>query len=576
MDVEYLNHEPEAADVGIHMHLDAIDGIARDVIEGFKAIPRRGVEVGGLLLGKVIGSEHPDVWIERYQRLECKHRFGPPFVLDQQDHAALEEAAQRIAASTELSVVGLYRSHTRPGFQLEESDLQLIDRYFSDSSDLVLLIRPENTADIEAQFFARGESGEMRPLGSPFAFRGRALGPVDLILDGDDEEEDPAEATRQTRNAPPVNGGTRPQHDGPLESAPAASELLDKRPSDNPGEDHHDQVHGEHAPPVVAETPAPPRETPAPPQEGPAPRQVKMRRLVPDFAPAAEPVEPGGVFSFQPRLAPTMPQFAIEPERSAFREAVAKWWPLAGAILLVCGAMWFLFGANRRAAETAGDTAEYRPVGMYVDPGPQRWRISWNPSATAFRNARSVALFVHDGDAEDRVDLTKQDVSAGAYSWRPKGNDVTFRLESIDIGGRISAESFRVIQPAPGATAPNAPSTSGTKSAAGVTSAAPEAVPASPHSAHLVPAKAVHKVPPVIPASIRPRIHGSIPIDVRVRIDARGRVTSAIPAVRQRAGLNTYLASRAVYAAKLWRFTAARENGKPVPSTQTIHFVFEK
>lgn len=148
VDVEYLHHEPEAGGVGIHMHLDAVDGIARDVIEGFKAIPRRGVEVGGLLLGKVIGLEHPDVWIERYQRLDCKHRFGPQFVLDDEDHVALEEAAQRVAASTELSVVGLYRSHTRSGFQLEESDLELVNRYFSDSSDLVLLIRPENTVDI--------------------------------------------------------------------------------------------------------------------------------------------------------------------------------------------------------------------------------------------------------------------------------------------------------------------------------------------------------------------------------------------------------------------------------------------
>lgn len=562
MDLEYLNHEPEAAGVGIHMHLDAVDGIARDVIEGFKAIPRRGVEVGGLLLGKVIGSEHPDIWIERYQRLECQHRFGPPFVLDKQDHAALEEAAQRIAASTELSVVGLYRSHTRPGFQLEESDLELVDRYFSDSSDLVLLIRPENTADIEARFFARDESGEMRPMGNPFPFRGRVLGSADLMLDGDDEEEEPAEATRQTRNAPAVSGMAGPQHDGQLESAPATGELAGDHASDNAGEDRHDQVHSEHLPPVTANPPAPPRE--------------KVRRLVPDFVPAAEPVEPGGVFSFQPRFAPTTPQFAIDPERSAFREALAKWWPLAGAILLVCGAMWFLFGANRRnVAENVGDVAEYRPVGMYVDPGLQRWRISWNPSATAFRNARSVALFVHDGDAEDRVDLTKQDVSAGAYSWQPKGNDVTFRLEAIDAGGRISAESFRVIRPATGATAPNAPSPAA-KSAAGATSAAPEAVPASPHSAQLIPAKAVHKVPPVIPASIRPRIHGSIPIDVRVRIDSRGRVTSAVPTVRQRAGLNSYLTSRAVYAARLWRFIPARENGKHVSSTQTIHFVFEK
>ena len=569
MDVEYLHHEPDAARPGIHMHLDAVDGIARDVIEGFKAIPRRGVEVGGLLLGKVIGSEHPDVWIERYQRLECKHRFGPQFVLDDEDHAALEEAAQRIAASTELSVVGFYRSHTRSGFQLEESDLELVDRYFSDSSDLVLLIRPENTVDIEAQFFARDESGAMRPLGGPFPFRGRVLRTSDFLLVGDEveeEEEDATEATRQTQSSGPVAGfAGAPQENAP-ESLPVNGGLAEDHVPNDGGEDRNQ------ASPAGSAAPQPSAENPAPPRE-------RMRRLVPDFVPAAEPVEPGGVFSFEPRIGPPPPpQFAIEPERSPFREALAKWWPLAGAILLVCGAMWFLFGQNRRnPAENAADISEYRPVGMYVDPGPQRWRISWNPSATAFRNARSVALFVRDGDAEDRVDLTKQDVAAGAYSWQPNGSDVTFRLETIDSGGRISAESFRVIRPAAGAGLANAAPAPAPNSGSGAGGAKPpEAVPAAPASAHLVPAKAVHKVPPVVPASIRPRIHGSIPIDVRVHIDARGRVTSAVPVVKQRAGLNSYLASRAVYAAKLWRFTPARENGKSAPSTQTIHFVFEK
>jgi hypothetical protein len=188
-----------------------------------------------------------------------------------------------------------------------------------------------------------------------------------------------------------------------------------------------------------------------------------------------------------------------------------------------------------------------------------------------------VALFVHDGEAEDRVDLTKQDVAAGAYSWQPNGNDVTFRLETIDTGGRISAESFRVIRPAPATAPSNAVPAPAPKTGSVATAATqPEAVPAAPASPHFVPAKAVRKVPPVVPASIRPRIHGSIPIDVRVHIDARGRVTSAIPVVKQKGGLNSYLASRAVYAARLWRFTPARENGRSAPSTQTIHFVFEK
>jgi len=31
-----------------------------------------------------------------------------------------------------------------------------------------------------------------------------------------------------------------------------------------------------------------------------------------------------------------------------------------------------------------------------------------------------------------------------------------------------------------------------------------------------------------------------------------------------------------VKAARLWRFEPATENGKPVPGSQTIHFVFQR
>ncbi|HWD99721.1 MAG TPA: hypothetical protein VG345_11805 [Bryobacteraceae bacterium] len=578
VDVEYLHHEPEGAAPGIHMHLDAMDGIARDVMEGFKALPRRGVEVGGLLLGKVIGSEHPDVWIERYQRIECRHRFGPQFVLDEADHAALEEAAQRIAASTELAVIGLYRSHTRSGLQLEQSDLELVGRYFSDPSDLVLLIRPENMVDIEAQFFARDVNGAMQPLGEPFPFRGRTLGPADFMLVEEPDEEDAAEATRQTTGASPGFAGN-----GLAETELAGDVDVKYDPVPDPvvGDAPPEADHAAAETPSVAGAPSQP-EVAGPSQPDPAkpaPRE-RMRRLVPDFAPAAEPVEPGGVFSFEPRLAPPPPpQFTVEDaEPSRLRAAMAKWWPLAGAVILVCAVIWVLLGQTRRGPSSSGGAGEiaspqeYRPVGMYVDPGPQRWRISWNSSATAFQNARNVALFVRDGDAEDRVDLTKQDVDAGAYTWQPKGNDVTFRLEAIDAAGRISAESFRVIRQGSSA-APSAASAPAASAPASLPAGAPAA---SEPAAHAIPAKAIHKVPPVVPASIRPRIHGVIPVDIRVHINALGRVTSAVPTVKAKPGLNAYLASRAVYAARLWRFTPARENGKPAASTQTIHFVFEK
>src|SRR5205807_216655 len=107
------------------------------VLEGVKILPRHGLEVGGLLLGRVGGGERPDVWVERYQRIQCQHRFGPQFILDDQDRSGLESAAATILENRDLAIVGVYRSHIRPGLQLEGPDLDLINRYFSDPTDVV-------------------------------------------------------------------------------------------------------------------------------------------------------------------------------------------------------------------------------------------------------------------------------------------------------------------------------------------------------------------------------------------------------------------------------------------------------
>ena len=122
-EIEYLEWNPEGSPVYIHMNPGVADGIAHDVIEG------SGIEVGGLLLGRVVAAPHAAVWIERYQRISCDHRSGPEFILDSGEIAGLETAAANILASGELAVVGLYRSHTRPGFQLEEPDFDLIRRH---------------------------------------------------------------------------------------------------------------------------------------------------------------------------------------------------------------------------------------------------------------------------------------------------------------------------------------------------------------------------------------------------------------------------------------------------------------
>jgi hypothetical protein len=478
VDAEYFNWESGDRRFMIHMHLDAIDGLARDLIEGIPA------ETGGVLLGQVGRGERPVVWIERYQRVDID------FALNAEGQAAFEKAARRASEDGELTVVGYYRAHLRPGFQLEDADLELLGRYFTDPEDLVLLLRPEkNKAEILAQFMGRDaepQSG-FQVLGTPFPFRGRVLRPAEA-------EDDPEERTGRTGSEPP------PPHAG--------------------------VHHGVH------------------------------RRLVPDFQPAPESPRPAREFFMEARPA-TAP--LPEPWESAHGwRFPGKWWPILAALLVVgVGGTIVLQQSSRH------ETTEVRPLGLYVDASGQSWRVSWNTSATGLPGSR-VKLFVRDGE-QNQIDLQPQNVQSGTYLYTAKGSDVTFRLEVVDKSGHLSADSFRILERAP-APPPAAPTP------------APVEKPAVAANAdsHFTAPKAIHRVPPVVPASLRPRIHGSIPLDVRVKIDAHGRVTSAVPVSKPHSGVESFLAARAVYAAKQWRFEPARQDGKAVPGMEIIHFVFDK
>jgi hypothetical protein len=521
LEPEYLDWLPEDSPFAIHLSLGAIDGIARDVLEGLGSVPRRDVEVGGLLLGRIAGGA---VWIERYQRIPCEHSFGPHFILANQDVAAHEEAATKIFENREMAVVGLYRSHTRPGLQLEESDFDLMRRYFSDPTDLVLLVKSGKGANLFAQFYRYDVGGGARPVGDRFPFLGNVVTP-------DTGLETPDTARTLTPGLP-------------------GEQTPDDRERTRPSE--------------VSNTEAP-------------------RRLVPDFPDF--PVEPAPSVLGLSGPASSEWQRPAEAAEEHTERHWRKWLPLLGALVLAGGVGWFLISQGRipigpnAAPAPAAENA--RPLGLYVDPVGENWRVLWNPNATALHDARSVQLFVREGDDQNRIQLSANALAKGSYDYPPMSNDVTFRLEVADKNGNISAESFRLMR---AESAAHATQASRTPPAAETHRVAPAPPPVVSKKAPLPPFPGLHttqptptyRAPPVVAGGIRPRIKGTVPIDVRVRIDERGRVVSATTITKLHDGIERYLGGRAVQAARQWRFEPARENGKAVPGSQTIHFVFTK
>jgi len=164
--------EPPEERISIQLRLDVMERMERDVIEAFKALPKRGAEVGGLLLGRAEQGDPQRVFIDDFVAVACEYRRGPSYFLSETDQAELERTLSRCQSR----VVGFYRSHTRQNLSLDEEDQRRIHTYFSGPSNVFLLIKPLSVTNCVAGFFfwregvVHGEASQLE-----FRFGGRSL-----------------------------------------------------------------------------------------------------------------------------------------------------------------------------------------------------------------------------------------------------------------------------------------------------------------------------------------------------------------------------------------------------------------
>lgn len=175
----YVVWEVEGKPLTIHLEFDVVDRILLEVMRGFGAVPRRGAEVGGILIGSVESyGGRTLVRIEDFDSVACSYERGPSYLLSEGDRNAFETALERWrpGADRRVHAVGYFRSHTREELQLSEEDRALLDRYFPEEPAVALLIRPFATKVSMAGFFFR-ESGEFPsgPTYLEFPFRRREL-----------------------------------------------------------------------------------------------------------------------------------------------------------------------------------------------------------------------------------------------------------------------------------------------------------------------------------------------------------------------------------------------------------------
>ncbi|HWR52595.1 MAG TPA: hypothetical protein VN428_15905, partial [Bryobacteraceae bacterium] len=157
----------------VYLSLDVIDRMERETLEAFKAITRKGSEIGGVLLGRTATAGKRIITIEEYEAVECDYSRGPLYILADPDRKRIEQAITRLKGGGEgAGIVGFFRSNTRRDIALDDDDLAVMKDYFADPANLCMLVKPFAMKPSTAAFFF-WEGGQIKgdECHLPFAFK---------------------------------------------------------------------------------------------------------------------------------------------------------------------------------------------------------------------------------------------------------------------------------------------------------------------------------------------------------------------------------------------------------------------
>jgi hypothetical protein len=158
----WLVWEVPGKPISVRLNLDVVSRLGMAVQEGFKALPRRGLEIGGLLIGTARAAGNLTVVdVDDFEPVESEHATGPSYVLSDADRRLLKERIAAREATAKLPpVVGFYRSHSRPDFAITSEDAALFSTYCRKASDVFLLIKSNEVGPPTGGFIIR-EDGKV-------------------------------------------------------------------------------------------------------------------------------------------------------------------------------------------------------------------------------------------------------------------------------------------------------------------------------------------------------------------------------------------------------------------------------
>ncbi len=366
-----------------------VDRLLPEVMRGFGAMPRRGVEMGGILLGSIDRTgDRAVVTIEDYEPVPSRHSRGATYLLSDEELERFRETTTKWAHADgkQTFAVGYYRSHTREGLGLADDDLELFNQMFPHPQAICLLIKPFATRVSQAGIFIR-ENGNIRAQSSykEFPFRRRELG----------GGEAPAAAKPATEH----------RGDPVAESAEAAST-----------------------------------------QTRPQPESQQFRSTAPHMATTSFPAP--SIASEELQLG--LPTSKIDVKTGAKVRSGWVWIPLSFIFLLLGTILGFQVALSVRNQLPASIRPDPYSLHMTVTPTNDSLHVRWDRDAAPIHSQAKGALVISDGGAQKVVQLDGDQLRNGSVVYRRASNDVRFRLEVFTADRVMVSETmdFRIESPA--------------------------------------------------------------------------------------------------------------------------------
>ena len=351
----------------IYLRPGVMGRLGTDSWVAFKRLPRRGLEIGGVLLGHTeLREDSTTFWIDGFAAVKSEYRSGPSYVLSEADLGCLQDEVKKNGPAS----IGLFRSQTRSEqLEIHEADAALFARFFDPTEALFLMVGP---VPGKVALFLRS-NGNLR------CVHEFLLVSMSSILNGGQnlrsEEAEPSPAA-----APEIRSALTPvvrQLDAPKRVDKVASS--DQAP-DRPN-----------APPPLS-------------SHEPQPEALEKKSI--------EPVE-------------TAPHVKASNGSGVKRGR----WILAGTlgILLVTAALSVRAYSVRHSSAPARRALEYIQLG--VDRDGSSLRVHWDRTSPALRDATRAVLRVQDGRIQvDRI-LTASELSTGSVGYEPTNSELTVRLD---------------------------------------------------------------------------------------------------------------------------------------------------